>query len=92
MNEWSNGFQGAVRLTNTSNTTINGWEVNWEYTDGAVITGSWNASLAGNNPYTASNVSWNATIAPGQTVEFGFQGAKNGGSVQVSDVTGSVCE
>lgn len=90
-NEWSTGFTGAVRVTNTSDSPINGWEVSWEYTDGAVITSSWNTSLAGTNPYTAASLGWNSTIQPGQTVEFGFQGNKNGGNIAVSDVTGNVC-
>jgi aryl-phospho-beta-D-glucosidase BglC (GH1 family) len=36
-NTWSGGFQGTIRITNNSNNTINGWTVNWSYSDGTTI-------------------------------------------------------
>lgn len=87
-NSWGNGFQGAVRITNNGNSAINGWDVSWSYNDGSSLGGTWNANFSGNNPYNASNLSWNGTINPGQSVEFGFTG--NGGGA-ASAVTGSVC-
>jgi hypothetical protein len=44
------------------------------------MTNSWNATVTGNNPYTAKPLSWLTTINPGQTVEVGVQGNK--GSTQ----------
>ena len=90
--QWSNGFTAAIRIKNTTTTAINGWNVNWQYTDGSKITGSWNAALSGSNPYTAKNVNWNANIQPGQTVEFGFQGSKPAGSAVIPVVGGNVCQ
>jgi hypothetical protein len=62
--------------------------VNWSYSDGAKISHSWNAQLSGDGSYTASNVGWNGTIAPSQSVEFGFIGE---GAGNASAVTGNVC-
>jgi mannan endo-1,4-beta-mannosidase len=90
--QWSNGFTAAIRIKNTTTTAINGWNVNWQYTDGSKITGSWNATLSGSNPYSAKNVNWNANIQPGQTVEFGFQGSKPAGSAEVPVVSGNICQ
>lgn len=90
--QWDTGFTAAIRMTNISNQPINGWSLSWRYSDGSSITGSWNATLSGNNPYSAKNLSWNATIRPGQTVEFGFQGKKNKGAAQVPVVSGTVCQ
>jgi hypothetical protein len=91
-NQWGNGFTAAIRITNNGTNPVSGWSVSWNYTDGSRITNSWNASVTGNNPYTASGGGWNATIQPGQTAEFGFQGTKGGsGSVQVPVVNGAVC-
>lgn len=90
--QWDTGFTATIRMTNTGNQPINGWNVNWRYSDGSSITGSWNTALSGNNPYSAKNVSWNATIKPGQTVEFGFQGKKSKGAAQIPVISGSVCQ
>ena len=90
-NQWNNGFTGAIRITNNRTTAINGWTVNWSYSDGSLITSSWNATLTGSNPYVATNIAWNGAIQPGQTVEFGLQGTKTAASVSVPVVTGSAC-
>src|SRR5690606_23362758 len=91
-NEWSNGFTGAIRITNNGSSAINGWNVSWNYTDGSRVTNSWNATVTGSNPYSATAIGWNGAIQPGQTVEFGFQGTKGGtGNAPRPTVTGSVC-
>jgi len=90
--QWNNGFTAAIKIKNTSAQPINDWSVNWQYADGSKITGSWNATLTGANPYNAKNLSWNSTIQPGQTVEFGFQGSKSASAASVPVVTGNVCQ
>lgn len=92
-NEWSTGFVAAVRITNDTGTAINGWSVNWNYTDGSRRTGGWNASVAGNNPYTATSVGWNDRINPGQSIEFGVQGNKGvaNSPAQRPSIGGVVC-
>jgi chitin-binding protein len=91
-NQWNNGFTAVIRIKNNRTTAINGWSVNWAYSDASRITNSWNITLSGSNPYTAVNLGWNANIQPGQTVEFGFQGTKpNGAAAQVPSVTGAAC-
>ena len=91
-NEWNSGFVAEIRITNTGTTTISGWQVSWAYTDGSAISNGWNSNLtgSGSGPYTASNLSWNSQITPGQTVTFGFQGTHNGATSAVP-VTGDVC-
>jgi cellulase/cellobiase CelA1 len=90
--QWGNGFTAAIRIKNTTAQTINGWSVNWQYADGSKVTGSWNTTLTGANPYNAKNLSWNANIQPGQTVEFGFQGSKPNGAAIVPVVSGAICQ
>ena len=89
-NNWGNGFTGAVRITNNGSNAINGWNVNWSYTGSTRLSGTWNAEFSGSNPYNASNLGWNATIQPGQTVEFGFQGTYSG-ATETPTVNGNVC-
>ncbi|TQV73385.1 hypothetical protein FKG94_16905 [Exilibacterium tricleocarpae] len=90
VSEWNTGFSGKIVISNTGTTAIEGWTVNWNYSDGTVLTEVWNAQSSGS--YTATNLSWNATIAPGASVEFGFNGTKGGATAELPAVTGSVCQ
>lgn len=91
-NQGDSWFGGTIRITNTGTTPINGWSVSWKYTGSNVIASSWNANVTGANPYTATNVNWNGTIAVGQSAEFGFQGTKTSGLAEIPVVSGSVCD
>ncbi|MEN0038291.1 MAG: cellulase family glycosylhydrolase [Cellvibrio sp.] len=86
-NSWGAGFTGAIRVTNTGTSAKSGWTASWTYSGSNRITSSWNATLTGSNPYSATGVNWNSTIGAGQTVEFGFQGNTNGGSVETPAIT-----
>ena len=91
-NEWNSGFVATIRITNNGTSAINGWEVSWQYAPGTDRTNGWNANVVGSNPYTATPLSWNSTIQPGQSVEFGMQGTKPlNGTADVPTVTGAVC-
>jgi poly(3-hydroxybutyrate) depolymerase len=89
-NEWSNGFVASIQIKNDTTAPVNNWSVNWQFANNRV-TNSWNANLSGSNPYTASNVSWNGSIAAGQIVSFGFQGVKNGATVERPQINGTLC-
>ena len=88
--EWNSGFVASITIKNDTTSAVNGWNVNWQYASNR-ITGSWNTNLAGTNPYAASNVSWNGSLAPGQSVSFGFQGNKNGATAERPQVNGALC-
>jgi endo-1,4-beta-xylanase len=89
-NEWNTGFVANITIKNDTGAAINGWNVNWQYSANR-ISGTWNANFSGSNPYSASNVSWNGSIAPGQSVSFGFQGEKNSSTAERPAVNGTVC-
>lgn len=89
-NDWGSGFTGAIRISNPGSSAINGWSLSWRYSGDTRITNGWNANLSGSNPYSASNLGWNASIPPGQTVEFGFQGTHSAAEIPL--LTGSACD
>ena len=89
-NEWSNGFVASIIIKNDTASPVNNWSVNWQYASNRVTNG-WNSNLSGSNPYTATNMSWNGNIAPGQSVSFGFQGTKNNGAAERPTVNGVLC-
>ena len=73
---WSNGFTAAVTVTNTGSAAINGWTLQWTWSGNQQVTNGWNATVTqSGTDVSARNAAWNATIAAGQNVEFGFQAA-----------------
>lgn len=78
---WSGGFSAAVRVTNTGTTAVSGWNLGWTYGGGQQVTQAWNATVTqSGTQVTARNVAWNGSIAPGATVEFGFNGSAQQGA------------
>ena len=74
--QWNNGFLANITITNDTDTTIDGWQVNWELANGESINNGWSASFSNSNPYSASDLGWNSVIRPGGSIEFGFVGKK----------------
>ncbi len=69
---WSNGFTANITLTNTGTTSISDWVLQFNFS--TTITTLWNATLLSHSGsrYLVQNVSYDATIAPGQSITFGF--------------------
>jgi poly(3-hydroxybutyrate) depolymerase len=88
--EWSNGFTASITIKNDTGAPINGWNVSWQYTNNRMSSG-WNANFSGTNPYSATNLNWNSSIAVGQSISFGIQGAKNGSTAERPTVNGAAC-
>ncbi|MFG2804522.1 cellulose binding domain-containing protein [Streptomyces massasporeus] len=76
--QWSGGFQADVRLTNTGTRPWTGWSLAWTFTDGQKLTQAWNAEAAqSGSAVTAKNVAWNANVAAGSSVSFGFTASRS---------------
>jgi poly(hydroxyalkanoate) depolymerase family esterase len=93
-NTWNTGFTADVTVTNTSTSAINGWTVTWTWPGNQQVTNAWNASVTqSGGQATARNVSYNATIAPGATTDFGFQGTYSGTNTAPSGfaLNGTAC-
>ncbi|MGW3309065.1 cellulose binding domain-containing protein [Streptomyces sp. NPDC001073] len=78
-NQWTDGFQADVQITNTGSTPWNGWSLGWSFTDGQQISQLWNADYTQSGAtVTAKNVTWNATVVAGSSAGFGFTGSWTG--------------
>jgi hypothetical protein len=67
--EWNGGFQYNISITNTGTTTINGWQLRFFLPTGQSIYDRWGStSTQSGAQVTMTNVSFNASIAPGATV------------------------
>ncbi|MFI1001877.1 cellulose binding domain-containing protein [Streptomyces galbus] len=77
--QWSGGFQADVRLTNSGSGAWTGWSLGWTFADGQKVSQVWNAEHTQSGAaVTVRNVGWNATVAAGSSVSFGFTGSWSG--------------
>ncbi|MBO0867856.1 MAG: cellulose binding domain-containing protein [Micromonosporaceae bacterium] len=81
--DWGNGYIGSIDITNTGTDTVTGWAFTfswpraWQREDGG-WNGNWTQDGAS---VRVTNVDWNATIAPGATVNIGFVAGYDGPDV-----------
>ncbi|HEX4703097.1 MAG TPA: PHB depolymerase family esterase [Pseudonocardiaceae bacterium] len=88
VNAWNTGFTSNLTITNTGGTAINGWSLVFTMPSGESITSSWNATFApASGQVTATNLSYNAAIAPGASTGIGFQAAITGTAVAPTSFT-----
>jgi beta-glucosidase len=77
--DWSTGFTANVSVTNTGTTALNPWSLQWTYSGGQKVTQSWSARVTqSGTAVTAVGETWNASLAPGATITFGFSGSLTG--------------
>jgi aryl-phospho-beta-D-glucosidase BglC (GH1 family) len=74
LGDWGSGFTGSIKLTNNGTQAVNGWDLQFDFAP--TITQIWNAQLVrqGGGHVEVRDAGYDATIASGQSVEFGFIG------------------
>lgn len=88
MSSWSSGFTADISITNTGASAINGWTLRFTLPAGQVITSGWNATYAPTSgQVSATNVSYNGTLAPGATAGIGFQATHTGNTAEPAAFT-----
>lgn len=68
--QYSDSFLATVDVTNTGDTTISGWELEFRFPTGQVIQDSWNARFTQSGPDVTVAVpagNWQGTLAPGES-------------------------
>ncbi|MFD9476105.1 glycosyl hydrolase family 18 protein [Streptomyces nojiriensis] len=92
VSDWGSGFEGKWVVKNTGTTTLSSWTVEWDYPAGTSVTSAWDATVTGSGTHwTARNLGWNGTLAPGATASFGFNGA-GGGAPSGCKINGASCD
>ncbi|MDG6107829.1 cellulose binding domain-containing protein [Dactylosporangium aurantiacum] len=77
-NSWQGGFGANVDVTNLGD-PVNGWTLAWTFPAGQTVTQAWNATVTSSGGQArATDVGYNAAIATGATVSFGFNGTWTG--------------
>ncbi|MER5639148.1 cellulose binding domain-containing protein [Kitasatospora sp. NPDC002227] len=78
--EWPGGLIGTVTVINNSLGQVNGWSLGFNFAGDTTVTTSWNASVTQSGPsINAANVSYNASVPQGGSVQWGFKGAWSAG-------------
>ncbi|MFP5305936.1 MAG: DUF1592 domain-containing protein, partial [Gammaproteobacteria bacterium] len=78
---WNTGFVAEVVIRNFSGASVDGWKVEFTFPNDQQITNDWNTVLTQSGAaVVAAPESYNATIADGGSVSFGFQGTHGGTS------------
>lgn len=71
--QWTDGFTAGVSVTNNGSETLSPWTLTWTFAAGQRVTHSWNGDFSQRGQrVTIDAVSYNATLAPGATVDIGF--------------------
>jgi len=92
--DWGTGFEGQWTVKNTGTTALSSWTIEWDFPSGTAVGSAWDATVTHTgNHWTAKNVGWNGTVAPGASVSFGFNGTgSGGGSAANCTLNGASCD
>lgn len=93
-NNWQGGFTASVTITNSGASAIDGWTLAFTFPADQKITNAWDAAVTqSGTSVTATNLSYDASIAPGGSQSFGFQGTwtTNDTSPSSFSVNGTTC-
>ncbi|MFF5079122.1 lytic polysaccharide monooxygenase [Actinoplanes sp. NPDC000266] len=70
--QWQGGYQGSVTVT-AGAAAISGWRVTLTYPSAVSVQQGWNATVsASGSTLTATNASYNGSVAAGASTSFGF--------------------
>ncbi|MEU3527258.1 glycoside hydrolase family 18 chitinase [Streptomyces sp. NPDC038707] len=90
--DWGSGFGGQWTVKNTGTSSISSWTIEWDFPSGTKVASAWDATVTNSGDHwTAKNVGWNGTIAPGASVSFGFNGS-GPGSPSNCKLNGDSCD
>jgi hypothetical protein len=81
--QWANtgtsgGFNATVTVT-AGSSPLTSWKVTWVFANGQTVTSPYNANITQSGPsVTATNASYNGSLAAGASTTFGIQGSWSG--------------
>lgn len=84
------GFTGNVTIANTGTTAVNGWTLRFTFPGNQRVSQGWSATWTqapGSADVSAVNMDYNRAIAPGGSVNIGFNGTYSGTNAAVTAFT-----
>ncbi|WP_064445205.1 glycosyl hydrolase family 18 protein [Micromonospora sp. NBRC 110037] len=90
--DWGTGHEGRVTVTNGTSSTVNGWRIEFTLPSGTSISSSWDADITrSGDRYVAVNKSWAATLAPGASFSWGYNGTGGYKAPVSCTINGGTC-
>jgi endoglucanase len=92
-NDWSTGFTATVSVTNLG-PALPAWSLTFPFSAGQRVSQAWSARVTqAGTAVTATGESWNASLASGGSVSFGFNGTHTGSNPRPAAFTlnGTTC-
>jgi glucose/arabinose dehydrogenase len=85
VNDWGGGFVVNATVTNRG-PALNGWTLAWTFTGNQRVTNFWQTRLTqAGTAVSATNETYNASLATNGSVTFGFQGTYSGSNPRPTD-------
>ncbi|WP_433824575.1 cellulase family glycosylhydrolase [Actinoplanes sp. CA-015351] len=91
---WNTGLTNSITITNTGATAVNGWRLAFTLAAGQSITSGWSATYSPTSgTVTATNASYNGTLAAGGSATIGYQAGHTGNAAAPTGFTlnGAAC-
>ncbi|MDC7280581.1 family 43 glycosylhydrolase [Butyrivibrio fibrisolvens] len=83
VNSWGSGYTASIKVSNNTGKTVNGWTLKIKKSE-VKMDSSWNVNVKeSGDSYVLTPVDWNSSIPNGGSVEFGFNGSGNVGSISI---------
>ncbi len=80
---WDTGYQASIVVSNHTNSILNTWQVALNMPQEHTITQGWSGEFdTSGDPVIISNLNWNATLEPGDSVSVGYVAEYQGTFVQ----------
>ncbi|MET7393483.1 glycoside hydrolase family 9 protein [Dactylosporangium sp. NPDC005572] len=87
-NQWGDGFNGEVTVTNSGTTPISGWTVTFTFPGNQKVTNGWSGVWSQTGAaVTVANAAWNGSLAPAGSTAAGFNGSYSGTNAAPATVT-----
>jgi chitinase len=79
VSDWGSGWQGQYTITNGGTSALTSWTVEFDLPSGTSVGSYWDALLTSSGQhFSFTNRNYNASVAPGASVSFGFLGSGTG--------------
>ncbi|WP_238015893.1 glycoside hydrolase family 9 protein [Dactylosporangium sp. AC04546] len=87
-NQWGDGFNGEVTVTNAGSGAISGWTVTFTFPGNQKVTNGWSGVWSQTGAaVTVTNAAWNGALAPAGSTAAGFNGSYSGTNTAPATVT-----
>jgi hypothetical protein len=88
---WSTGYEAKFTVTNNTSASISSWNVQFDLPAGTTISSFWDTDIVTSGQHvTATNKSYNGTLAAGAATSFGFIAAGTGDPTNCT-INGASC-